>query len=203
MALRRKGGFAGAATVAAAGFVGAALTADPASAAFTIDFGTNPGGGNAPYTEDGFTFDPGTRTNGNCPTGGSGSCLLLNPGLSNSIEMTFADGVFELLGFSLNFVPQDEGSGGSKLVLIVEGESSDLSSPKVEIFDSLDEPTVSVAGAFADVTKVTFSLDGQGSLRIDDVSAVPLPAAAWMFLAGLGVVGGVIGRRRRAAAAAA
>ena len=65
MALRRKGGFAGAATVAAAGFVGAALTADPASAtfttadpasaAFTIDFGTA-SQGSGTYVEDPFTF---------------------------------------------------------------------------------------------------------------------------------------------------
>ena len=39
--------------------------------------------------------------------------------------------------------------------------------------------------------------------NIQFAQVVPLPAAAWMFIGGLGIIGGVVSRRRRANAAAA
>ena len=178
----------------AAAFAATALTADPASAAFTIDFGSGSstgGGPNSVYSEDGFNFTPGQIQNSaNCP--GTPPCLLGNQGALGSVDMTFDGGVFDLLGFSFDITGQ-EGT------ISVSGDPSGSAT-------FTDPPGGAIAfsgGEFADVTQITFTYTGGGTLRIDDVVATPLPAAAWMFLAGLGVVGGVIGRRRRAAAAAA
>lgn len=191
MALRRKGGFSPAATVAAAGFVGAALTADPASAAFTIDFGTQ-SQASGPYVEDPFTFSDARLVNGNCA---AGACLALNP--NELTAMSLASGSpFDLLGLTYTLL-------GNPAELMVTGTfvSGDTISETFETPKNTLQ-TIYFSGSWSGLEQVVFDNSGKGNVRVDDISAVPLPAAAWMLLAGLGVVGGVIGRRRRAAAAA-
>ena len=191
MALRRKGGFAGAATVAAAGFVGAALTADSASAAFTIDFGTA-SQGSGTYVEDPFTFSDARLERGdNCA---GGACLALNKNESTTMSLT-GGGTFDLLGLSYNLL-------GNPAELRIEGSFEDsgeiqrtFSTPKNEL------TKIYFNSDWVELEQVTLSNSGAGNVRVDDISAVPLPAAAWMMIGGLGMIGSAVARNRRKARA--
>ncbi len=195
MAVGMKRWFAGAAT--AAGVVGGLILAQPAWVAFTIDFGNK--GGLAPsYTEKGFRFTPGNRLTSQCPPNGSGgACLFINTGTEPSIEMErTSDGVeFDLLSFSYNF-PQ----GAERKLTVTEDD--DPTPSQVINFGGGTSGAGVFSNQFNGVRTITFALSGGGSVRMDNFVVTPLLAAAWMMIAGLGVLGGVAGRRRRAAAAA-
>ena len=137
--------------------------------------------GSSSHEEAGFRFDPVRIVNGNCsPTSGA-PCLALNPNEQTTLTR-IEGGVFTLESFQFDLL----GNGAELSV------TPDNGSP-IQIFDEntqgfgRDGVVVSVAALLTNVTSITFSNTGTGNIRIDDVSvsAVPLPAAAWLFLTGL------------------
>jgi hypothetical protein len=172
----------------------------------TIDFGSQADGPD-PYVEDGFSFDPANLVNGNCP--GGGSCLLQNNGpFASTTMMAEGGGAFDLLGFSYQFTsnqpPNGNGNGAGNAVLTV----SDTNTRQFFQADYGNEPfTISFTeGEFLGVSAITFSYDGPGSGRLDDVVAesgdtavIPLPASLPLLFGGLAALG-YLGRRRRHAA---
>ena len=188
----------------------AALFASTASAnATTIDFGdyndTNFGNGDT-YSEDGYTF---THDSGDefaitaWPGDVYGSSLFVGysaqaePGDTISIKRSNG----EL--FTFDSVQYRSGLNGSisegmKLVGLVEGVAvftiSNLQSSS-NVWDTLD----SELRNFIDELQIVSVSQGVGELLLDnfEFSEVPLPAAVWMFLAGLGGLG--FARKKRAA----
>ena len=165
-------------------------SADSAGAVTMVDFG---GGHADPYDQDGFSFAPARIVNGNCLS--SGGCLGLNDNETTTMSRS-GSGAFSLTGFSFNLLGR--GTGNSLTVTGSNGQSLafDLSSYSKNSYHSL-----LFSDEFANVSSVTFSTGGGGNVRIDDLSAapVPLPAAGWLLLGGLGAIG-ALRRRRRAAA---
>lgn len=204
-----------------------ALVSMPTSAAFIIDFEDSANRGKI-YRQDGFTvhpFDPfaagkkGTK----CPSGDS--CLRLTAGALRTSEVVFSGGIFDLLGFSVDFSSELEDKKSSKpkdtkgskltdkkgskpkdkekkrpmLTVTGERENNDGTSPSRPPYRATFESDRVVAfagGEFAGVSKVTFTHGGTGTIHIDDIVATPLPAALPLLAAGLGGLAWM--RRRRA-----
>ncbi len=184
---------AAAALVAIAGWSG---LGDSARAATLIDF--NGDKNTEPYVEDMFAVAPNRIVNGNCLDGG---CLALNNNESSTLTFTSAPGKFTLN--SLNFKLLGNGTGNT---LFVNGSNGGSKSFTVgatyakNTYHFFDFGTL-----FENVSGVTFSTANGGNVRLDDlmVSApapVPLPAAAWLLVGGLGALGAAA--RRRGAPAA-
>jgi hypothetical protein len=188
--------FVRAAAVAA---IGAVALAGGAASAVTIEFDGDVNGG--VYQEDGFSYEPAILTNGNCPA--DPSCLLLNPGSTSSVTMTADDGsLFDLLGFSYHFVGDEEQQRGT--LTVSNGTSltftqADYGNDPFTITDA------DLGGAFLGVSAITFTMDGPGADRLDNVIAVggdttviPLPASALMLMGAVAGLG-FLARRRLAA----
>jgi hypothetical protein len=170
---------------------GVTSLASGAGAATLIDFD---GGKADPYIEDGFSFGPDRIVNGNCL---SGSCAALNN--NETMVMTSLapspGSVFTLN--SLNFNLLGRGTGNT---LTITGSNAAVVSFSVPDFANNTYHLFDFGDTFADVTSVTFSASEGGNVRIDDLMAapVPLPAAAWLLLGGMGVLGAASRRGRKA-----
>jgi hypothetical protein len=176
---------------AAAIFASAGCLASTASAATLTDFD---GDKNiAPYTEDGFSFAPARIVNGNCLSNG---CLALNDNESTSMTSTAVPNLFTLSGLSFNLLGR-----GTDNYLRLTGSNGTSLTYTVASFAKNAYHTLTFGNEFANVSSVLFSTGGGGNVRIDDVQAspapVPLPAAGWLIVAGLGALGAL---RRRARA---
>ena len=183
------------ATIAAAALVGGAASA------VTIEFDGEVVGG--VYQEDGFSFEPASLTNGNCPA--DPSCLLLNPGSASSVTMTADDGSsFDLLGFSYHFLGDQQQQRGVLTVsngTTLEFKQADYGNDPFTITEA------DLGGEFLGVSAITFTLvgPGTGADRLDNVIAlggdttvIPLPASALMLMGAVAGLG-FLGRRRLAA----
>lgn len=179
---------------AAAAFAGAGLFASVGSAATIVDFGGDKKAD--PYLQEGFSFDPARIVNGNCVSNG---CLALNDNETTSMTSTAAPGLFTLGGLSFNLLGKGTGN-----FLKLEGSNGTSLTFSIADFAKNTYHTLVFGDEFANVSSVLFSTGGGGNLRVDNVSAthspapVPLPAAAWLLLGGIGALAAT---RRRARAA--
>jgi hypothetical protein len=174
------------------------MVSTTAAQATVIDFGDQPGNYN-PYVEDGFSFDHASLDNsgGNCPFSNP-ACMKLNSGrgggFSQTIMTRVGGGVFDLMGFSFEF------SGNANVnTLIVSALGYGDLTLTVGVGGILKNTSYSMMNLlFADVEAVTFRSTSGGTVRIDNISvaiaAVPIPAAGFLLLAGLG---GLAAMRRR------
>ena len=164
-----------------------------ASAATLIDFS---GDKNAdPYVEDGFSFDPSRIVNGPCISNG---CLALNDNESTIMTNTAVPNLFTLSGLSFSLL----GNGTGNFLQLVGSNGTSLTFA-VANFAKNTYHTLAFTNEFADVSSVVFSTGGRGNVRIDDIGAtpapIPLPAAAWLLVGGIGALAAV--RRRKPAVA--
>ena len=192
--------------------------------AATIGFDNVLGGNpNGTYVEDGFSFTPNGGTNGNCPVSADAPCVKeLQQGVITTMTRV-GGGLFDLLGF--DFLLAGAGNNGGSI--IVTGFLDPAKVFQIEFGDSLgvfaNYTLSTVTGGllgtvaknegyrvvfdsafFADLTKVEFttaSERGDAQARIDNIvtpAEVPLPAAGWLLVDG---IGGLASMRRKAKAA--
>jgi len=176
--------------VAAAAF--AAIVAPVASAA-TIDFS---GPRTDPYVQDGFSFTPIRIVNGNCVSNG---CMALNDNETTTMTSITPPGLFTLTGLSFNLLGQ-----GTDNFLNLLGSNGTSLTFAVSEFGHNVYNTLTFGNEFANVSSVIFSTGDGGNVRVDDIvaSPVPLPAAAWLLLAGIGTLAATRRRRRTGTTAA-
>lgn len=180
--------------VVALGFMAAATGG---ASAVTIDFSMASLNGSNGYTVTGYSL-----TNGNCP--GDPACSTL-PNAPDVVKITANSGTFDLLSFMYQF-QGNEGNGSLSV-------RSNLSLDPIGIISLLNPGNPQIAHTynvvapllayFTGVTFVEFFTDTQANVRIDNVlvSAVPVPAGIALGAAGLGMLG-LLGWRRKKAVAA-
>ena len=151
------------------------------------------GGNDDPYLEEGFSFAPARIVNGNCISGG---CLALNDNETSTMTYTAPPGLFTLSVLNFNLL-----GNGTDNTLTLTGSNGTVRSFPVSIFDNNQYHNVLFTTEFQNVSSVVFSTNNGGNVRIDDLTAVPvpLPAAGLLLVGGLGALGAV-SRRKRAAA---
>ena len=174
-----------AAGVLAVGFAGGARAATLVD--FSGDHKANP------YVEDGFAFDPNRIVNGNCLS--AGGCLALNDNETTAMTRLEPPSQFTLQG--LSFTLLGKGTGNT---LTISGSNGTTKSYSVgDLYKHNEYYSLLFPTEFQQVSSLVFSTSGGGNVRIDDVSVapVPLPAAGFLLLAGLGAFGAL---RRRALA---
>ena len=200
---------------------GLALPSGAATIGFDDVLGGNPNGS---YVEDGYSFTPNSGTNGQCPVSADAPCVKeLKQGVITTMERV-GGGLFDLLGFDFLLV----GNGNNNGSIIVTGFLDPAKVFEIKFGDSLgvfaNYTLATVAGGlvgdvdfnegyrvvfnstfFAGLTKAEFTTvsdaSGDAQARIDNVvtpAEVPLPAAGWLLIAGLG---GLVSMRRKAKAA--
>lgn len=137
---------------------------------------------------------------------GSGNAIVINEIPNPPPDDDANGGTLNFSGFSRSFTLLS-----FDIIDLEEGESVNVWSGLNGSGDNLGsfagsidgaDPNTTVAVTFADLvpdaTGLTeFSLVIDGTVAIDNVSYVPLPAAAWMFIAGLAGVAGVVRHQRR------
>ena len=174
----------------AALFAMALVTQVLPSQALTVSFG---GANVDPYIENGFSIDVARIVNGNCNVA---PCMALNTN-ETSVLTRVGGGIFSLTSFWFQLLGRPttltvSAFSGMNLLDTVNLSSASFPHNKGQVFNHL----------FDNVTSISFQDTGRGNVRIDDltlstsVSAVPLPAAFPMLMAGLAGLG-VLGRRRK------
>jgi hypothetical protein len=173
--------------VAVTGFAGSAV-----QAATMIDFEGDKKAD--PYMEDGFSFGPNRIVNGNCL---SGQCAALNNNETMVMTNTLPTAGSPFTLNSLNFNLLGKGTGNT---LTVTGSNAAAVSFSVPTYANNSYHFFDFGTTFENVTAVTFSTNNGGNVRIDDVmvttAPVPLPAAAWLLIGGIGALGAAARRRR-------
>ena len=205
MAMRTKGWLL--ATAGAAVFGLTTLTADPAQAAFVEDSSAGTSGNNPCSGGDGL--------NPNCTVGPSELLSFETPQVakyefsdSGEFELedvgTTYDGIIDGDEFSFSaFDPQDPKSGTWTYTPDI-GEDPFVAAYGIKIGGSGGGTTKIFAwtgeglGGFTDGWDEEFALS---SITFYNTGVVPLPAAAWMMIGGLGMIGGAVARNRRKARA--
>ena len=151
------------------------------------------------YQEKGFTFEyvgsGSVSTPNNCEAqdGTKSDCLLLPNATSKTVKMTYSGGLFSLLSFTF------DGKDGEDHALWVSKTATGTD----QLFsEALNASKMSPSGQltlFDNVTELYFRTASNGSARVDDllvsVAMVPLPAAGFLLIAGLG--GLAVMRRRK------
>ena len=179
-----------------------------------VDFndGTSSGGPIKTYVEDGFSFYDARIVGGPCEFPGADKCAALNKHEA-TILTRIGGGMFDLtsIWFYLNGKSEDL---TNSLVIFDTNNTSN----RVELTqaDYAHNTGHTVALSFLGVTSITFESGGsilfdekgkelkdQGNARFDtaglsyELPPVPLPAAGWMMIAGLGGLA-ALRRRKRA-----
>lgn len=204
----------------AAAIITLCLVTSTASAT-TITFTGATGNPNDTDILNGFTFNPSNAVGGNCPVpvAAEKPCLAeVKQGEITTMERV-GGGSFDLLGVDFLLVGSGNNDGsflitaGSTVLEIMFGDLlGSFATYALTHVDGTDTGSVTFnegyrltfAGLFDDITSVSFSTTttakkGDAQARMDNVvvsvpSAVPLPAAGWLMLAGLG---GIAALRRR------
>jgi hypothetical protein len=192
--------------LACAAFVGTlAFSAGGAEASTVlIDFeGPKPSGAASAYLEDGFSFAPHNLQSGQCI---DAQCPHLN--VNDEIQMTYTLSPyrFSLLSLNLNF----QGNGGVQDHGLLVFETFNPTN-YVRFWEN-DYPhtggdadgyyLVSFGSQFMNVASISFAGLNNANVRIDNITAapIPLPAPALLLLGGLAGLGAVSRRRNRALA---
>lgn len=163
-----------------------------ASSAATIDFETDSNPGH-PFEQAGFQVTQVGGGNVSTPNNCGSACLLLQNGSSGKTYKLsqIGGGAFNLLSFSFNGTDAKGQNAGNP----VDALFASLTTSGGTVFtDTVNGNVMTSTGPlsqFMGVTAVYFFNAGNGSARVDDikveaVSAVPVPAAGYMLLAGLG-----------------
>jgi hypothetical protein len=175
----------------AAGFILAATIWSLPGMAATIEFDqTN----QSPYLEDGYKVDSPSISSGNCFVA---PCLALNGdtvstlSLQNGGTFSMTSFWFQLLGATSELTVTAY-LDATIVDMVVLAQADFAHNNGGQFYSHL----------FDNVTSIAFDNTGRGNLRIDNVSAVPIPAALPLFASALAGFG-VLARRRKAKPAAA
>jgi hypothetical protein len=166
--------------------------------AVTINFGVPPNGSPGLYTESGYQFDTANRDTGNCA---AGSCDAIG---STGTLTKVGGGAFDLNSFYYYL------NGNAELTLTPF--IGNVAQTPIVLGSPLHTGTT-YSTVISGVTSISFADTGNSTLRIDDLNvtevttgtgggpnlATPLPAALPLFATGLGIVGFLARRRKRAA----
>lgn len=167
-----------------------------ASVASTLDFtGAGAQGGGA-YVEDGLAFDDIRIVNGNCDAVSGRPCGALNDN-ETSILTKVGGGTFSLTSFWYQLLGKGHDESNTLFVTTDLGGLLTFAANLVGHNDDGHYVDVSALSAFQNITSLTFSTNGGGNVRIDDieVAAVPLPAGGFLLIGGLGALAAL--RRRK------
>lgn len=174
-------------------FAAATLAVLPfAAPAATVNFDGAPAGVVSPLIVGDFEFTTPRIVNGNC--GVDNPCLALNDN-ETTIMTLVSGGLFSLTSMWFQLL----GKGTDNTLIITADTGATATFPETD-YPHNNGFTIDFAGLFDNVSSITFSTVNGGNVRIDDLDAtpapVPVPAAIWMLLAGMGGIAAV--RRKRA-----
>jgi hypothetical protein len=160
------------------------------AATVTVDFDTGSLSGGV-YTEDDFTFASNSPGGVSLSNDCGSKCLQLNN--NETITVTYKNnGLFDLLSFAF----RSPGNGGDLEITDNNGNSQTIT----ENLNGNALQFISFPGQYNGILSFSWTNAENGSGRVDNVSfnisAVPLPAAGWLLLAG---VGGLAALRRKRA----
>lgn len=183
----------------------AAVSVAGGASAATVDFTNAQPQGGGIYTEDGLSFNDIRIVNGNCDAASGAGCGAFNNN-ETSVLTKVGGGTFSLTSFWYELLGRGSG-GGKKFVantFYVGSNLGGLLTFAANVVGNNDNGHVvdlSTLALFQNVSSLTFSTNGGGNVRLDDLAIapapVPLPAAGLMLLAG---IGGLVGLRKRKAA---
>ncbi|MES2434928.1 MAG: VPLPA-CTERM sorting domain-containing protein [Pseudomonadota bacterium] len=172
--------------------------------AATVDFNGSPNGVTSPLVSDGFSFDVARIVNGNCA---ALDCLALNPEHGNSAADFVIMTLDAITPTAFNVTSVWLYLTGTQSNLVVTGYDAMGAILNTATYTSPGFPhntgdTLNFAGLFDNVFSISFTNTGKGNVRVDDINAsavaaaaVPLPAAGGLLIAAMAGLG-MFGRRR-------